>query len=375
MKLHLIAAAVAGVLISTILPIKVDCFTIIHSLHSRRIKIKTNTIHKRMSKEKLSTHLNSKEGIDSSSIPPPLSWDKFTVEYEKRVEPFTSQFAKEMLRPILTALENEDNVSSKHIYKLLDVGCGTGTVTLQACSGGLQVTATDISTTMVERTKERASRCASDLFDNAIVSDGQSLPDEFSKKYDFVVSNFSVIFFSDPVTKESRTLDGLKEMFRCLTTKGRVSFTAWGSIEETPAFRIFPDVAIEICPELVSTGKPRRITGSVETLTKIMEEAGYVNIEIVGPITKNIVVNSPEEYYNRFALTSPPTAEMISKMNNETQIKFRNRVMELAKKRSRIFSSTSDKSSIDDELLINGSRRNSTIALPSSAYIAYGTKP
>ena len=94
----------------------------------------------------------------------------------------------------------------------------------------------------------------------------------------------------------------------------------WGSIEETPTFCIFPDVAIEICPELVSTRKPCWITGSVETLTKIMEEAGYVSIEVVGPITKNIVVNSPEEYYDWFALTSPPRWITKHKLNFETAL-------------------------------------------------------
>ena len=57
-----------------------------------------------------------------------LSWDAFTLEYEARVEPFTSQFALEMIRelfggdPPMAAKETQRR-------KLLDVGCGTGAAT------------------------------------------------------------------------------------------------------------------------------------------------------------------------------------------------------------------------------------------------------
>jgi SAM-dependent methyltransferase len=315
-------------------------------------------------------------------------WDKFSVEYEKRVEPFTSLFAEEMLRWMMMIHDNSrsrttttsssnvatvkidnDNDKKKQLT-LLDVACGTGTVTLQAISlYGLKVTSTDISPSMVQRTKQRVkeqqaitieeqkSNSNNDLSlsESTITVDGQiSLPNEWADKFDFVVSNFGVIFFKD-------CLVGLKEMVRCTKSggEGTIAFTSWGPEQQIQAFRIFPDVAKEICPHLISTGKPKRITGSIDVLKQLMIDAGCCidSIKIIGPISKQLVVSSPEEYYNRFVLTSPNTAEMISKMDKETKTKFRSRVIELAKERGGSQDSTS-----------------TIISIPSSAYIAYGRR-
>ena len=328
----------------------------------------------------------------SSSSSSSSSWDKFTVEYEKRVEPFTSLFAEEMLRRMMiydnssrnmtttssnttvVQIDNDNDNDKKKQLSLLDVACGTGTVTLQAISlYGLKVTATDISPSMVQRTKQRVKEQLAiiieeqksndsntnnnddlSLSESITILDGQiSLPNEWTNTFDFVVSNFGVIFFKD-------CLEGLKEMLRCAKSNGEgaVAFTAWGSEEQTQAFRIFPDVAKEICPNLISTGTPKRITGSIDVLQQLMIDAGCCidSIHIIGPISKQLIVASPEEFYSRFALTSPNTVDMISKMDKETKTKFRSRVIELAKERG------------------GGTSASTIISIPSSAYIAYGRK-
>ena len=301
-----------------------------------------------------------------SSTPPRPSWDDFAIEYEKRVEPFTSQFADEILRRFLVDDHNQQSEQQRgrrRKRRLLDVGCGTGGTSLLALSHGFDVTSTDSSEAMVGRTKERVllhtETTKSSQHDNGIgihnndgsqtVADGQSLPPEWSDSFDVAIANFSVIFFPDPTA-------GLKEIIRCLVpSTGHVALSCWGDASETPAFRVFPDVAAEIAPELVSTGKPRRITGSVAKLTRLMEDAGFVDITVSGPVVKTLVVASPEEYYNRFALTSPPNVEMIRRMDDETRSKFRARVMEIAKYR--------------------GGMEDGSVVLNSAAYIACGRKP
>ena len=252
--------------------------------------------------------------------------------------------------------------------KLLDVGCGTGASALIALSHGYDVVVTDVSEAMVERTKERAAvairqaaerggdtsdrsnfQSQLDSLSESVVAEGQNLPSRWSESFDLAVANFSVIFFPQPV-------QGLKEIFRCLLSgTGIVALTAWGDASETPAFRIFPEVVSAVLPELAASGKPKRITGSAEVLTKLLEEAGFVDVRIVGPVFKTLVVRTPSEFYDRFALTSPPTAAMIAKMDAITQSNFRKHIMDAAK--------------------VRGGKEDGSIALDSGAYIAYGRKP
>lgn len=287
-------------------------------------------------------HYNSMTSSNLSASP--SSWDAFCLEYEKRVEPFTSQFAEEMIARL-------SGHESKTKQKLLDVGCGTGAVALLGISQGWDVAVTDVSEAMVERTRERISAQLpekSKLIDNQIV-DGRNLPDRWSSSFDLAMANFSVIFFPQPV-------DGLKEIFRCLVPgTGRVAFTAWGSPSETPAFCVFKDVLLEMHPELVDGNRPKRITGSVQVLEDLLKEAGFVDVTVEGPIFKTLVVKNASEYYNRFALTSPPTAATLEKMDLETRQAFRKRVMDVA--------------------IARGGREDGSIALDSGAFIAYGRKP
>eukprot|EP00546_Thalassionema_frauenfeldii_P010986 CAMPEP_0178925604 /NCGR_PEP_ID=MMETSP0786-20121207/18011_1 /TAXON_ID=186022 /ORGANISM="Thalassionema frauenfeldii, Strain CCMP 1798" /LENGTH=244 /DNA_ID=CAMNT_0020600517 /DNA_START=245 /DNA_END=979 /DNA_ORIENTATION=- len=222
------------------------------------------------------------------------------------------KFAKEMMRPFVhdnsssssTAFDNCDR-KNKQSCRLLDVGCGTGAVSLLAVSLGFrQVTATDVSLTMVDRTRNRLNQfhndkgeCALDDSSSAIAftataSDGQSLPADWSNSFDVCLANFSVIFFPDPVA-------GSKEMLRCLVPhSGVAAITAWGDTTETPAFQVFPDVAREM---LLNSNRPKRITGSVASLEKLMTDAGFVDVSVVGPVSHTLKVDSPEDYYDRFA--------------------------------------------------------------------------
>ncbi len=260
-----------------------------------------------------------------------LSWDAFCKEYEQRVEPFTSQFAEELIAGLPNA---------KAKGKLLDVGCGTGTVAL--LTDGWDVAVTDVSCQMVQRTLERCDN----VMDSAIV-DGMDLPLRWSNSFDVAMANFSVIFFPQP-------LKGLKEIHRCLVSSGMVGITAWGDASETPAFHVFPYVLLENHPELVDSNRPKRITGSRKVLQKLLEDSGFVDVR-VHKVVKTLVVKNASDYYDRFAKASPPTAATIAKMTKNARSEFKKRIMEVATER--------------------GSRDDGSIALNSTAYIAYGRKP
>lgn len=263
-------------------------------------------------------------------------WDAVAKEYEARVEPFTRLFVHDMLSRL--------DVGNNH--SLLDVGCGTGALALIAAEK-YNVTACDNSEAMVQRLKQRIAPPIGSI--DSFVSDGQNLPVNLSNKFDYVASCFAVIFFPNPVL-------GLGEMLRCLKPRtGRVVISAWGDSAETPAFQVIPDAIQELLPELAKQSKPNRVVGSPETLRNLLTQAGFVDVEVVGPVARLLCVDSGDAYFNRFALTSPPLHNMLSELSFEQHRSLKRRIVELARDRS---------------LANDGS-----IRLSSSAYVAYGRRP
>uniref|UniRef100_A0A7S4J0B3 Methyltransferase type 11 domain-containing protein n=1 Tax=Odontella aurita TaxID=265563 RepID=A0A7S4J0B3_9STRA len=269
-------------------------------------------------------------------------WDDIAKDYEVRVEPVTSSFVKDMLEPL------ERITDQGRAARLLDVGCGTGGATLLASEMGFSVTATDVSPPMVNRLQERSDdgvECA--------VFDGQCLPEEWTSTFDYAMSSFSVIFFRDP-------LQGVKEMKRVLVPSGKVVISAWGDRSDSPAFRIIPDAMKEVAPELVSGGVKKEVISTAPELENLLEEAGFDSVCVKGPISRTLEIPTAEEYYNQFALQSPPTLSMISwmreNMGPDTVDKFREKVISLAVERG-------------------GQQLDGPIEIVSPAYVAYGTKP
>eukprot|EP00586_Coscinodiscus_wailesii_P008527 CAMPEP_0172523900 /NCGR_PEP_ID=MMETSP1066-20121228/293904_1 /TAXON_ID=671091 /ORGANISM="Coscinodiscus wailesii, Strain CCMP2513" /LENGTH=254 /DNA_ID=CAMNT_0013306997 /DNA_START=175 /DNA_END=936 /DNA_ORIENTATION=+ len=234
-------------------------------------------------------------------------WGKdatFIRDYETRVEPFTASFVEELMHPFLS----EAPPLPSEMPTLLDVGCGTGAVSLLAQQKGYRVTSTDVSPAMVSRCRERRghdssssstpdARLTNDEVSErcCVVADGENLPPSWSDKFEHAVGNFSIIFFPDP-------LRGLKEIRRCLRPGGRVAVSAWGDSSETPAFRIFPDATAAVAPEQVARSRPKRIVGGVSSLTTLMEEAGFGQVRVLGPVTRLLEVSSPAAYFDRMAL-------------------------------------------------------------------------
>lgn len=274
-------------------------------------------------------------------------WDESIVlEYEARVEPFTSLFIKDLLEPIFEAEKVKESESND--YKppfLLDVGCGSGFGSILAGQSGFQVTATDISQAMVNRTRERASG----LELECLVADGQNLSASLpTSKFDYAIAAFSLIFFPDPAK-------GLSGVFDCLSDEGgKVLLSAWGNTEETPAFQIFRDSFRAVTPD-AEAATPNRITGSPSVLRSLLETAGFQDIQIVGPVSHNVHVASPQAYFDRFALTSPKIKGALEQLDLKARQAVKQKVLELAEERG-------------------GGHPDGSISIPSMAYLAYGTK-
>ncbi|HEU4539457.1 MAG TPA: methyltransferase domain-containing protein [Polyangiaceae bacterium] len=112
--------------------------------------------------------------------------------------------------------------------RLLDVGCGTGNVALEAARRGALVSAIDPAARLVEVTRERAE--AESLRVTATVAEAAALPFA-DASFDALVSVFAVIFAPDAEA-------AAREMVRVLRPGGRLALTAWtphGAIAEAGA--------------------------------------------------------------------------------------------------------------------------------------------
>ena len=236
--------------------------------------------------------------------------------------------------------------------RLLDVGCGCGGGALHAAKAGFAVTAIDNSPAFIGRLSERCNDRDESLSIRVQVADGQSMPTEFTNEFDFVVSSFALVFFPDP-------LAGLQEMHRCLVPGGRVVISGWGDRGDSPAFRIIPDAVRATAPELISSSKKKPFLRTPEEVVTLMEQAGFVDIEIKSDIKRTLTISTAQEYFERFAMGSPPTRSMMvwmrDNMGEDTVTKFKDEVMKLAVERG-------------------GGKPNGPIEIVSPTYFVYGSK-
>jgi SAM-dependent methyltransferase len=253
------------------------------------------------------------------------------LEYEKRIEPFTGSFVEDLMKPFVARTEGRSST------RLLDFGCGTGIVALEAAKQGYQVTATDLSPDMVERLQQRASEHIT-----SFVADGQDMPKRLHSQFDYCVAHFSVIFFPSPV-------EGLRQIHSCLVPGGQVVLSAWGSPEETPAFQVVPDAFREIAPN--ESPQKSRITGSPQVLANLIQDAGFDNyIRIRGPVERVLHVASASAYFDRFYYSSPKIRAAMDSLPEDVFRQLKDRILELATER--------------------GGQPDGSIQLPARAYYA-----
>lgn len=263
----------------------------------------------------------------------------------------TTMFLEEMIAPF--AVEGGDDDDIPTTPKLLDVGCGCGRGAIEAAKAGFDVTAIDSSPAFIGRLSERCELSES-LSISVEVVDGQNMPAEYSGEFQFAVSSFALIFFSDPLL-------GLQEMHRCLVPGGRLVISGWGDRGDSPAFRIIPDAVQAQASELISsaTNKKKPFLRTPEEVVTLMEQAGFVDIEITPSIRRTLTIPSAEDYFERFAMGSPPTRGMVDwmqdNMGGATVSRFKAEVMKLAVERG-------------------GGNPDGPIDIVSPAYCVYGTK-
>ena len=110
---------------------------------------------------------------------------------------------------------------------VLDVGCGSGRLTVELALGGAAVTGIDVSDARLAAARERAGRAAVDV---AFLHADMTEPLPFDDgAFAAAVSRLSLMIAPDPVRV-------LRELARVVAPGGRVVTAVWARVEDNPWF-------------------------------------------------------------------------------------------------------------------------------------------
>jgi len=158
----------------------------------------------------------------------------------------------------------------RHGHRVLDVACGTGVLAREAAShvgDGGHVAGLDASVGRLAV----AERIAPSIEWREGMAEALSFEDG---SFDAVVSQFGMMFFSNPVT-------AIREMLRVLVPGGRIAVAVWDSLNNSEAYRI----EVELLDRLGgrSAGNALRIPfslGDRTELTTLFRDAGARSVEV-----------------------------------------------------------------------------------------------
>ena len=122
-----------------------------------------------------------------------VGYDLAAKEYDKR-EAYLGSFEKDRIMPLVGDLQGK---------KVLDVGAGTGRLSLKFSKAGAEVTALDVSEKMLAELKRKNRKIST------VVGDAESLPFE-KETFDVVVASFLIVHLKDP----ARFFDGVYRVLK-----------------------------------------------------------------------------------------------------------------------------------------------------------------
>ncbi len=188
------------------------------------------------------------------------------VTYQNRYDAMLAPFADRLVTATLLTSDS----------RVLDVGCGCGSTTIQAARLVPNGTATgvDISAPMIQRARRQADELGIANI-SWLLGDAQVLP-MATAGFDAAISRFGVMFFDDPVAAFSNVA-------RALSPGGSMTFVCWQDLFSNDWIRVpglalaehvpLPDLGPPGGPGLFSLADPDRI-GSV------LGSAGFSDVEI-----------------------------------------------------------------------------------------------
>ncbi|GAC67503.1 class I SAM-dependent methyltransferase [Gordonia soli] len=176
-----------------------------------------------------------------------------------------------LFTPFTEALASAAQLSAGQ--RLLDIGCGSGTLLAVAADAGAQPVGVDISAAMVDAARRRVPSAT------VVLADAQSddlLATAPGPAFDQVVSRFGVMFFADPVA-------AFANIRRASTPGAGLAFACWRD-DDNPMFTLGVDVLtarLDPSPAPPSPTAPGpRSFGDPDRVRRILTESGWGDIGI-----------------------------------------------------------------------------------------------
>jgi SAM-dependent methyltransferase len=252
--------------------------------------------------------------MSATATPPglmqqPSSWDTIAPSYASEIARQMTPFVEEALR--LGA------VAPSH--RVLDVGCGPGSLAFVAARRAAHVVAVDFSTGMVAEVAARAAR--EDVTNvEALVMDAQSLsfPDG---EFDVAFSMFAFMFIPDRAR-------AFREMRRVLRPGGVAVVATWGPIERRPLMQVGFDAMAEVLPDI-----PRPLKGDLQDPDECVNEMTNAGFEDVVSAPFNASTHLTPEQYMRVIVDAGPLAILRNKKGEDAFRATANSLLEAVRKR------------------------------------------
>ena len=158
--------------------------------------------------------------------------------------------------------------------RVLDVACGTGFVARLAahCVGAAgRLVGVDLNASMIEAARAASGQDASNI--EWRVGDAGALPFE-DELFDVVLCQQGVQFFPD-------RLRALRQMRRVLRARGRLAFTVWSAIDDTPYQAALADaLARHVSAEAGLIARAPSALHSSKELHDLVTRAGFHNVRV-----------------------------------------------------------------------------------------------
>lgn len=226
------------------------------------------------------------------------AWDKFAQGYDDAVTPFGMSIAGDVLKRFDI---NPDT-------QLLDVAAGGGALSIPAARLGAQVLATDFSSAMVQRLKERAQNEGLSNLASSIM-DGHNLELE-DNSFDISASQFGIMLFPD-------RLKALSELARVTKPGGHGLLIAFSSPPKVEAFAFFFKALQSTIPGFAPPqDSPIFSLQNPENLRSEMTAAGFTDVR-VETVDYSLSVESGKHLWNILTSATPPIGAIAAKLNQD----------------------------------------------------------